>query len=132
MDTSAFIALNDRSDRLHERAKDFFTRLTAADRLHTSNYVIDETITRLRYANGHAAAVGFADAVVGGKLFDIAYVDAELEKAAMRVLKKYKDKRLSFTDCTTVALAQALRLEGVFAFDDDFAAVGLAMLPGDA
>ncbi len=129
IDTSAFIALEDRSERVHPAAKAFFERLTSADRLHTSNYVVDETITRLRYMVGHGAAVKFADAVLGGRLFDIAYVDADLEKAAVRVLKKFKDKKLSFTDCTSIALVERQRLDGVFAFDDDFTALGMTMFP---
>ena len=129
VDTSAFIALEDRSERVHPPARAFFEQLTSADRLYTSNYVVDETITRLRYMVGHGPAVKFADAVLGGRLFSIAYIDADLEKAAVRVLKKFKDKKLSFTDCTSIALVEQQRLDGVFAFDDDFTSLGLNMFP---
>lgn len=128
-DTSAFIALNDRKDSLHELARAQFDRLTRTDRCFTTNYVIDETITRLRYAIGHRAAVGFADAVFKGRLFTILYVDVDLEAAAVAVLKRYRDQRLSFTDCSTIAAAEANAVDALFAFADDFRKVGLRTIP---
>lgn len=129
VDTSAFIALHDRSDGRHIRAKTFYDTLTAADRLFTSNYVVDETITRLRYTIGRAAAVSFGEAILTGRLYEVVYVDADLEAEALRVLKRYKDKDLSFTDCTTVSFLAQRGLDAVFAFDEDFSRVGLRTLP---
>lgn len=131
VDTSAFIALEDRSDRLHAQARAFYERLTVSDRLHSSNFVIDETITRLRYTVGHRAAVHFAEAILASRIFKLLYIDADLEAAALRVLRKFKDKKLSFTDCTSVAIVQQERLDGVFAFDEDFSAMGIRTLPRD-
>lgn len=129
VDTSALIALEDRSDRCHPHARRFYERLTGADRLWTSNYVVDETITRLRYTLGRGAAVQFADTILASRLFKILYVDSAVEKAAVGALKKHKDKKLSFTDCTTLAIVELQRLDGVFAFDQDFEAVGFRVFP---
>ncbi|MBI5239165.1 MAG: PIN domain-containing protein [Elusimicrobia bacterium] len=129
MDTSAFVALEDRSDRLHAPARSFYESLTPADRLCTSNYVVDETVTRLRYTVGWQAAVDFAEAVLKSRLCGVVYVDADVERAALQVLKRFKDKRLSFTDCTSMALLARLRLDAVFAFDEDFARAGFRTLP---
>jgi len=128
-DTSAFIALNDRSDGRHPQAREFYETLTGADRLLTSNFVIDETVTRLRCTIGVGEALAFADAVLKGKLYSVLYVDQELERAALAVMKRFRDKRLSFTDCTTIALVQSRKLDAVFAFDDDFAKAGLPVVP---
>lgn len=129
LDTSAFVALHDRSDSLHDEAKRYFESLTASDRLFTSNYVTDETITRLRYAVGHLAAVTFAEAILKTRLISTFYIDTDVERAAMGFLKKYKDKKLSFTDCTTMALARDHGMDAVFAFDDDFAKAGFRTVP---
>lgn len=128
-DTSAFIALQDRSDGAHEAARRVYESLTFADRLFTSNYVVDETITRLRYTIGLPAALAFADAVLDGRLYRVLYVDEEVEAASLTFLKKYKDKRLSFTDATTISLVRENGLDAVFAFDEDFRKVGLRLLP---
>lgn len=130
MDTSAFVALEDRSDGKHDEARRFFESLRPADRLHTSNYVVDETVTRLRYTAGHGAAVAFAEAVLASRLFTIHYVDSQLEAAAVKILKRFKDKKLSFTDCTTMALLETAGLDAVFAFDEDFVAAGFRVVPG--
>ncbi|MCX5795747.1 MAG: PIN domain-containing protein [Elusimicrobia bacterium] len=130
VDTSAFIALEDRSDVLHPRAKRFYETLTSADRLLTSNYVVDETITRLRYCVGCEAALAFADIILKSRLCSISYVDADLERAALQVMSRYKDKRLSFTDCVSMALMAELKADAVFAFDEDFAKAGFRMVPG--
>ena len=129
VDTSAFIALNDCSDAQHLRARKFYESLAAADRLFTSNYVVDETITRLRYTIGHSAAVDFAETILKSRLCSILYVDSDVERSALAFLKKYKDKKLSFTDCTTMALTSELGLDAVYAFDDDFAKAGFSMVP---
>ena len=128
-DTSAFIALEDRSDSLHPRARRFFETLTAADRLFTSNYVVDETITRLRYGIGYEAAASFAEAILKSRLCSVVYIDADLERSALGFLRKYKDKKLSFTDCTSMALMAKMKLDVIFAFDDDFAKAGFRMVP---
>lgn len=129
VDTSAFVALHDRSDQKHGQAKGFFDNLTTADRLFTSNYIVDETITRLRYVTGHAAAVTFADHFFASKIFSIFYIDEEMEKQALKVLKKFRDKKLSFTDCASMALVHDSGLDAIFAFDDDFRAAGFRTVP---
>lgn len=129
VDTSAFLALEDEDDGRHREALEFFRSLSEGDRLQTSNYVVDETITRLRYTVGAAAAIRFAEASLASRACPVAYVDADLERAAIEVLRRYRDKKLSFTDCTTVALVRARRLDGVFAFDEDFVKVGLKAFP---
>lgn len=128
-DTSAFIALEDRADACHASAKRCFDGLTRADRCVTTNYVVDETITRLRYAIGWQAATVFADAILKSRLFEHVYVDADMEAAALSVMKRCRDQRLSFTDCATIAFARAQRIDAVFAFDEDFRKVGLRTLP---
>ncbi|MGI0029072.1 MAG: type II toxin-antitoxin system VapC family toxin [Nitrososphaera sp.] len=63
VDTSAFYALADRSDRFHSSAKRFLETNTSV--LITSNLVVHETITLVRMRLGHSAAVQF-----GRRLFD--------------------------------------------------------------
>lgn len=128
-DTSAFVAFEDRSEARHESARAFWNGLSANDRCLTTSYVIDETITRLRYLRGLREAVGFAEAISRSLLISTIWVDKELVAAGLAVLKKHRDQRLSFTDCVTIAVAKAERVDAIFAFDDDFRKVGLRTLP---
>lgn len=129
VDTSAFIALTDKSDNQHARSKAQLESLLPQDRFHTSNYVLDETITRLRFTLGASKASTFAKAILEDPSFQIHYVDPAVEREALSILRKFRDKPLSFTDCTTIALVNALGLDAVFAFDEDFSKVGLRTLP---
>ena len=54
VDTGAWIALSDRRDQYHNDAVAIYTRLKRQkERLLTTDYLIDETVTRLRYDLGH-------------------------------------------------------------------------------
>jgi predicted nucleic acid-binding protein len=45
-------------------------------------------------------------------------------KAAFELFKKYFDKNLSFTDCTSFSLMRRLKLKVAFTFDCHFQQVG--------
>ena len=129
MDTSSLIALNDRSDQYHKAARSFISHLSPVDDLITSNYIIDETITHLRRTIGVMATVKFAESIFSGKVCQIMYIDHEVEMSAFEIFKKFSDKVLSFTDCTSFALMKRLGISRAFAFDEDFLAVGFELVP---
>ena len=129
VDTGAWIALADRSDQYHEQAEAMVRQLRPSDALHTSNYIVAETITRLRRTAGHHVAWQWAQSVLQSHLLRVHYADQEVDQAALRVFKKYADHELSFADCATVALMEQLGLERIFAFDDDFRKIGYLVVP---
>lgn len=129
VDTSALVALTNRSDQYHLKARGFLDRLNLTSRLHISNYIIDESITRIRMIVGHRLALSFGKNIFSSHLYHIHYIDEELEKEAFRIFEKYTDKRLSFTDCTSFALMRKLGIKRAFAFDEDFLAVGFEVVP---
>ena len=60
VDTWAWYALADRSNRDHDLARSINNQLLDEScTFVTTNYVLDETITLIRYRVGHAAAVRF-------------------------------------------------------------------------
>ena len=66
VDTGAWIALSDRKDQYHGDAVRIYGKLKQArERLLTTDYVVDETVTRLRYYLSHSTAVKFLDLLVG-------------------------------------------------------------------
>ncbi len=129
IDTSALIALADRTDQYHVQATQFLRTASSAPELHTSNYVLNEVITRLRFTAGVRIAVEFAESIQGSRLYTIHPIDQRIETLALAVLKKYADHPLSFTDCTTIVLMEQLRLTRIFAFDEDFRKVGYLLVP---
>jgi hypothetical protein len=104
----------------------------AGDVLLTSNLVVAETATRLRYEAGLAAALGFRglaeEASDAGRLI-VRHADAELESKAWDVMARHADLMLSFTDCVGAVTARDGNAAAVFGLDADFRVLGFALEP---
>ncbi len=125
VDTSAWLALNDKSDQFHTKAVSKSLEIKKwRIELITSEYVIDESITLIRYRVSHEAAVIFGDSLLWSNIIRIEDVTKEDRIKAMEMFKKYKDKELSFTDCTSFVLMRNLKLQKTFTFDGHFRQVG--------
>lgn len=130
VDTGALAALAHRRDRHHLQAAAFLRALGPADRLQTSNLVFAETTTLLAARHGQAAALRFAEAFLASRRFEVVhYADETLDRAAVAVLRAFRDKALSFTDAATLALVKSHGLDGVFGFDLDFPRCGVRLFP---
>lgn len=121
-DTSAWYALVDKDDQDHRAAKAFVRELTLP--LITTNFVVDETITLLRYRLGHKVA-----ADVGRKLWEeepaqLVFIDRDTERRAWNLFLKYGDHKFSFTDCTSFVIMEQLGITQAFVFDQDFESYG--------
>jgi hypothetical protein len=125
VDTSAWLALNDRNDQYHSEAVSKLKIVTKQKiELITSEYVLDESITIIRYRVSHKAAVVFGDSLMNSTIVTVADITEEERFRAWMLFKKYDDKELSFTDCTSFALMNKLKLRKAFAFDDHFKQIG--------
>lgn len=121
VDTSAWLALNDRNDQYYNRAVAKSTEIKKHRiELITSEYIIDESITLIRYRVSHQAAVIFGNSLLDSNIVRIEDVNAEDRLKAWEMFKKFEDKELSFTDCTSFVLMKNLRLQKAFTFDEHF------------
>ena len=107
VDTGAWYALIDRNDPDHDPVRDAL--LTYKNRLTTSNYVFDETLTLLRYRLAWRFAQAFGEQLLSGHLAQLIRISANDEREAWAIFTRYDDKTFSFTDCTSFALMQRLR-----------------------
>jgi len=128
VDTGGWIAIAEPTDTYHDVAKLHYARLLMRRvRLFTSNYVIDETMTRLRYDVSHSIACRFYDKYekAGNRhLITTLWVDEDVTRQAWHIFRKYSDQKLSFTDCTSFALMQNHGIREAFAFDAHFEMFG--------
>jgi predicted nucleic acid-binding protein len=128
VDTGGWIAAAGPTDTYHDVAKSHYERLLLRRvPLFTSNYVIDETMTRLRYDVGHNMACRFYDKYERAEnrhLITTLWVDEEVTRQAWQIFRKYSDQKLSFTDCTSFALMQNNGIKETFAFDTHFEMFG--------
>jgi len=125
VDTSAWLALNDRNDQYYKKAVANSSRIKK-DRIDliTSEYILDETITIIRYRVSHQAAVIFGESMSGSRIVRIEDITEGHRLKAWEMFKKYEDKELSFTDCTSFVLMKHFKLNKAFTFDDHFRQMG--------
>ncbi len=126
VDTSAWYAFIDRKDPEHAKVAPVILRHDG--QLITSDYIIDETITLLRYRLNWKIASHFAHLAYDNKLSKVYHCQkADLQKA-LALFDAYHDQKLSFTDCTSFALMKRLKLQSVIALDSDFKSIGFVSM----
>jgi predicted nucleic acid-binding protein len=125
IDTSAFLAIENREDSYHDSALRFRDACLKSRRLFiTSDYVLDESYTIIRLRAGHEVAVQFGEALRSSRFIQIEHVTPEIIEDAWKVLKTYGDHDFSFTDCTCFVLMEYLKINTSFAFDAHFREYG--------
>jgi len=133
VDTSAFLALVNEKDDNYVEAKQLLEKIKNGKihikKIITSDYIIDETLTRIRYAVGHKEAVEWGKDILASKVIEKIEIGKEIFEHAWELFQTYDDKKLSFTDCTSFALMKKRGIEKVFSFDGDFARIGFVLLP---
>lgn len=125
IDTSAIIALFDKDDENHLKARTLLETIRKNRiKLLISDYVLDESITTALSRIGHDAAVKVGDFILTSSIIEFIWLDKPLKMKAWDYFKKHADKIYSFTDCSSFTLMNDLKINDFFAFDDDFQKAG--------
>ena len=131
VDTSAFVALRNRSEREHLDARRTLQDLVAQRvSLFTSTSVFSETYTALLTRVGRQEAIGWGRQMRVGTVIRIIHIDDALAEEAWRLLEEYADKLWSHVDATSFALMAREGSTTAFAFDHHFVQRGLQVVPG--
>ena len=132
VDSGAWIALSNQRDQNYTDAVTIYADLKRQRaRFLTTDYVLDETITRLRYDVSHSVAVQFLDFIERAQKIDgltVTEIDKTLFQEAKRLFRQYDSAKLSFTDCTSFAVCQKHNISETYAFDEHFAMMGITVL----
>jgi predicted nucleic acid-binding protein len=133
VDSGAWIALGSPRDTYHDAAARHYEGLAArGTRLVTTNYVVAETATNLRYGAGLRNALAFKamlERTAAKGVLHVVWIDPRLEADGWSVMRQFASVKLSLTDATSAAAAQRRRIREVFGFDRDFEALGLRVAP---
>jgi predicted nucleic acid-binding protein len=125
VDTAAFFAIENERDRHHPQALAARDQLMAGgERLLTSDYVLDEVYTLIRMRVGHRASIDFGESVRTSRFLRVEAVTPADFEAAWRIFRRYDDKPFSFTDCTSFALMERLKVVAAFTFDRNYVEYG--------
>jgi uncharacterized protein len=97
LDTGAFIALADEDDQFHAVAKSIHASLLQSKaQFSTSNLVLSETYTLIRFKVGHKSAVEFMNAFDRTGIKVLRVNDA-IEQTAKVIFVRYNDKNFSLS-----------------------------------
>lgn len=119
VDTSAFYALADRSDRHHKEAVAAYQGLLGKAELLTTDYVLVECWFLLAHHLGREAALRFWDALLMG-IVDLVKVELADLREARRILAEYPDQGFSLVDAANFAVLERLGINHAFTYDAHF------------
>jgi len=131
VDTAGWMACADSADAAHSRssaARD--AALEAGQTLVTTDFVVDETLTLIRFRLGLGAADTWWQQVDRSPRLRWERIDSDRFEEARDLFFHYRDKDFSFTDCTSFAIMRELRLTHAITTDPHFRQMGFQMLPG--
>ena len=123
VDTGIFVALHNADDEFHSRSKELMKQALKSDfgRIFTSDYVIDEAITTaLVRTKKHDLALDLGRFIITSPRIAKLWVGEDSFRAAWKKFSVFKDKPLSFTDCTSIALIEMRRIKQIMSFDSGF------------
>jgi uncharacterized protein len=127
IDTSAFYALMDSSDRYHEKARKLWISLLDEEsHLKTTNYIIIETLALIQSRLGFEAAHLFSGNILA--LMDILWVDEPRHNLAFELWLSLGRKKSSLVDCVSFITMRYYSLEHVFGFDRHFDEQGFKIM----
>lgn len=135
VDTGGLYAVFDEDDTEHTRALAVFEAIrdgTLAYRpIYMSAHALSELVTLVLARQGATVAVEILQSVQRSPNVTVIQPDSVAFDAACEQFKQYDDQEISLVDHLTAVLADERAVEHVFAFDSDFATLGLTRVPVD-
>ncbi|OHB71967.1 MAG: hypothetical protein A2W23_07505, partial [Planctomycetes bacterium RBG_16_43_13] len=97
--------------------------------LFTSNLVLVETFNLLSRTIGSKSTTKFGDALKTNVFLTVESITLVDWERGWKIFGKYDDKDFSFTDCTSFALMERLKVKSAFSFDVHFRQYGFTVFP---
>lgn len=130
VDTAAWVSAADSADMsgpLVRRNRDQW--LSEGGILITTDYVVDETLTTIRFRLGLDAAEAWWRQIEGSTRLRIEPVGEARRMRARSLFFGYRDKDFSFTDCCSFVVMRELRIRRVLTLDHHFRQMGFEVVP---
>lgn len=130
VDTGAFLAQRDPSDQHHALATRGFQELAGLTvSVFSTEHILDETLTLLARRESYAYAAETGADLTASRVLRWLDATAADWTVALRLMRKYADQAVSFTDCISFALMKREGIKDVFGFDRHFQAAGFRLWP---
>ena len=130
VDTSAFLAVLDESDKKHKAAKPFWERIISRGNvLLCHNYILVETSALILRRFGMEAVRVFEQDII--PILRIIWVTKEVHSAAVSAHLMAGRRTLSLVDCVSFEVMRRTGVRKVFAFDRHFRDYGCEIYPNE-
>lgn len=130
VDTAAWVAAADASDAAGPAVMEARDRwLSQGGVLITTDYVIDETLTTVRFRLGLDAAETWWLQIDNSSRLQIESIDEARSARARLLFFRYRDKDFSFTDCTSFVLMHELKIPSALTLNQHFRLMGFQVVP---
>ena len=124
------MACADAADSAHHRARQARdSALESGKVLVTTDYVIDETLTLIRLRLTLAAAEDWWTQLEGSSRLRWEWIDVARAEKARDIFFRHRDKKYSFTDCTSFVVMKELKLKQALTTDRHFRQMGFEVFP---
>jgi len=123
IDTGIFVAARNSRDINHKKAKSLLRKALLGEwgEVFTSSYIFDEAVTlALVRTKRPEIAVDIGNFILSSTTIRMLFVDKETFRLAWKIFRNYADRRLSFTDATSIALMRLHKIEYIMSFDRHF------------
>jgi predicted nucleic acid-binding protein len=123
IDTNIFAAAKLKNDRDHKRSKQLLedAMFGKYGKVFTSDYIFDELMTLLiMRTKNHNLVYEYGNSILLSNIIEIIKINDEIFVNAWIKFGMFKDKILSFTDCTTLAIIEDLNVNNIMSFDKHF------------
>ena len=123
IDTNIFAAAKLKRDVDHKRANTLLKSALYGNhgQIFTSDYVFDETITLLLMRTKKNQLVReYGNSILTSSIIEIIKVNDIIFENAWEMFGSIQDKLLSFTDFTTIAITEELKIDKIMSFDKHF------------
>ena len=130
VDTAGWVAAADSADISGPSVREARDRwLAGGGTLVTTDYVVDETQTTIRFRLGLDAAEAWWRQMEGSTRLRMESVGEARRERARSLFFRYRDKDFSFTDCSSFAVMRELRIHRVLTLDHHFRQMGFQVVP---
>jgi uncharacterized protein len=133
IDSWGWLVLEDSRDPLHQAASRTYAEAAkSSGNVFTTNFVLDETISLLFRRRPFEEAARFIKGLLTSPLIQIEEITQARFRRAFDLRLAFRDKTdISFTDLTTMIVAQDLKLTDILTGDRHFiqAGLGFRLLP---
>ncbi len=130
LDTGCFLARELSRDQYHQKSVVAWKSLLNSQiQLYCSEHVLDESITLLARRHSYAFAAQCGANYLTSNIIEWLVASENDLSEALRLMRKYSDQAVSYTDCISFVLMKKQGIRHVFGFDGHFAAARFRLWP---